>query len=321
MVVIHVSPHTTKYVAGRCSWAYFWWLACWCGSIIAPYFIAYHMNGLWLKEAVRVQQPRARFKHSVIVALEGTKKIGNDVLAGYHWHWSTESSVNALFGSDVRVAEVSSVEVDDNRDGKPDTVEVTVAVPLLDGENIHQASAALFFNYTLDDYVTMDMEGMAYVQGGSALAGSRLWVSGDLRFRQLGAIVYMTPHTLYRGSVINAANPRINDVLFPTMLGNYAQRNLTTFIGNEQQVWTAGDGGSADGLNRFEIVVRLKIPDEQVRYIPGFWETVKKAWVQYLAIFFVARYFIGKIEIFLHEYSVVETSVLHKQVISRKPNF
>jgi hypothetical protein len=27
---------------------------------------AYHMNNLWLKEAVSVQQPRARFKHMAV---------------------------------------------------------------------------------------------------------------------------------------------------------------------------------------------------------------------------------------------------------------
>jgi len=321
MVLVHTEYHKTKYTAPRCSWAYLAWLTCWLASIVAPYIFAYHMNNLWLKEAVSVQQPRARFKHMAVMSLQ-SNSIGGDL------HWCTESSINALYReSTLRMGEVSSVEIDDDRDGKPDTLEVTLAMPVLSGEAIYHASAALFFNYTLDQAVDMTMEGVAYVEGGGSVSGSQLWVAGDLRLRQLQPIYYKSAHTRYTESVLKTTRgatgigPQLSDVQFSTILGSYNQRNLTTYIGNKQQVWSPGDHGSPDGSSRFEIVVQLRIPEEQVRYTPGFWETMKMAWVQYLAIFLLIRFFVGYIEVFLYEFRLLDTTVTQVQIINNKPNF
>ena len=125
-----------------------------------------------------LQQPTVQFKHTALVMVEGAA-------AGTAAHWSTEPSVNKLYGSCVpspprrrysphagrrsgarnrrglfgvrrrslRVAEVSSFENDVNRDGKADSSSVTLSVPLEAGEKVHHASAILLFNYALDDAV------------------------------------------------------------------------------------------------------------------------------------------------------------------------
>lgn len=126
-----------------------------------------------------LQQPTVQFKHTALVMVEGAT-------AGTAAHWSTEPSVNKLYGSCVparrpaavilpaagrrsgarnsrglfgarrrslRVAEVSSFENDVNRDGKADSSSVTLSVPLEAGEKVHHASAILLFNYALDDAV------------------------------------------------------------------------------------------------------------------------------------------------------------------------
>merc|ERR1711939_1134715 len=109
---------------------------------------------------------------------------------GSDLRWSTESAVNQLYGDSLRVAEVSSFENDADRDGKPDTVEVTLTMPLDKGEKIQHASAMLFFDYQLSAGMAVDMEGMVFVDGSSPISGQSMWVAGDLRLRQLKPIRY-----------------------------------------------------------------------------------------------------------------------------------
>lgn len=316
-VVVHRTPHEARHVASRCSCAYLLWWLIWTVSIVTPYFLAYYMNNMWIKEASAIQQPSARFKHKAFVAIRSADATG--ILSDARW--STESTVNSLYGSSLRACQVSSVEVDDNRDGKPDTVEVTMAVPLAPNEKVYEASAILLFNYTLTESVDIDMEGLAYIHGSSNFPGSQLWVSGDLRLRQLRAVGYKSLDNVYAATSVDTESPTVHDILIPTILGEYAQRNLTTTIENEMKVWTPGDPGSITGKSRFELVARLRIPEESVRYIPGFWETMKVAWVQYLAIFIVVRYLVTLVENFIYDNRLLEFGTVMAQQPSRKPNF
>ena len=98
-----------------------------------------------------------------------------------------------------------SYENDVDRDGKVDTVEVTLKMPLQAGETIQHASAMLFFDYALSDAISVEMEGAVYVDGSSPITGSQLWVAGDLRLRQLKPIRYKSTVTTYSPSILSTA--------------------------------------------------------------------------------------------------------------------
>ena len=51
-------------------------------------------DNFWVKEKVWLQQPTVQFKHTALVMVEGAT-------AGTAAHWSTEPSVNKLYGSCV----------------------------------------------------------------------------------------------------------------------------------------------------------------------------------------------------------------------------
>jgi len=313
-VVVHQQPHETRHLAPRCSCAY---LCSWFALVVAilvPYFVAFHTNNFWVKEKVWLQQPTVQFKHTALVMVEGAA-------AGTAAHWSTEPSVNKLYGSSLRVAEVSSFENDVNRDGKADSSSVTLSVPLEAGEKVHHASAILLFNYALDDAVAVELEGLVYVDGSSPLPGSSLWVGGDLRLRQLTPVSYKETVETYKASVLDTSAPQIEDVQFQSLLSAYMTRNLTTYVENEVQVWTPGPGGSADAMATFDLTVELRYVEEAVRYRPAFWELIKNAWVQYLAIFFVINYFVRQVEGFIYNNRVLQSTITGAQEISTKPKF
>merc|ERR1712054_671192 len=141
------------------------------------------------------------------------------------------------------------------------------------------------------------------------------------RLRQLKPIRYRSTVDVYSESVLDAQSPRLADLHFASMLSSYNTRNLTTFVSNEQTLWTPGPGGSKDASQKFTVTIQLRIPEEVVRYQPGFWEMIKYGWVQYLSIFFVVKYFMSMLEAFIFENSVVVTAVTHAQTTSRKPKF
>ena len=61
--------------------------------------------------------------------------------------------------------------------------------------------------------------------------------------------------------------PKLEDVQLTSLLSAYNARNLTTYLANQQQVWTPGAGGSADAMTSFTVHVQLRIPEELVRYV------------------------------------------------------
>ena len=97
---------------------------------------------------------------------------------------------------------VQSFENDVDRDGKSDTVEVSLMMPLDKGETIQHATAMLFFDYQLGDGMSVDMEGVVFVDGSSPISGQSMWVSGDLRLRQLKPIAYRATVDVYSDSVL-----------------------------------------------------------------------------------------------------------------------
>jgi hypothetical protein len=67
-----------------------------------------------------------------------------------------------------------------------------------------------------------------------------------------------------RTDLQNTNSPQLEDVQFTSMLGAYSMRNLTTYVGNEQQVWTPGPGGSADAMLSFTMTVQLRIVSRSI---------------------------------------------------------
>ena len=74
-------------------------------------------------------------------------------------------------------------------------------------------------------------------------------------------------------------------------------------------------------MTSFTVHVQLRIPDEIVRYVPGFWEMIKYAWVQYISVVLIIYFVILQLQDFLFSNGVLQTTVTHAQTTSRKPKF
>lgn len=71
---------------------------------------------------------------------------------------------------------------------------------------------------------------------------------------------------------------------------------------NQYPVWTNGES------NNFTIQIQLKYPTFTVAYQPNFWQYLKFAWVQYLAVFLVFWWVLSYAQSFVFANQVILTS-------------
>lgn len=73
---------------------------------------------------------------------------------------------------------------------------------------------------------------------------------------------------------------------------------------------------NANAPENFTLELKLSYPVFDVVYMPGFWQLVKFAWIQYLAIFWVFWFLLSKVQSFVYHNQVVLTlsgKKFHKQ--------
>lgn len=271
------------------------------GTIIVPFFVSYSIKPFWLSESTYMEQPSVKFKHQMIVLLEG-QTPGSDLV------FSTYDQLNQLVGSKYRVAEVQARQDDHNRDGKTDQIQLNVRVPLKSGEAVHNVRFIAFFEYSLSEKVQMVMESAAYFQHSASMPGSSLEVFGNLELRQRSLISQSTvTRVVYNTSVIKMSNGGIDSmdqVLFTTIVPDYLARNETTEYASTYPIWVAGRGSD------FTLKANIQIPAKQVvSYIPGVMETLRYAILQYIAVYIFVAAFMGAATHFLFENQVFETRV------------
>lgn len=57
--------------------------------------------------------------------------------------------------------------------------------------------------------------------------------------------------------------------------------------------------------SHFTLKLNVRYPEDTIYYIPGFWQIIKWAWIQYFAIYIITAWFIRKIETYIFENRLV----------------
>jgi transmembrane protein 231 len=95
-------------------------------------------------------------------------------------------------------------------------------------------------------------------------------------------------------------------VLTATITTCYA---VTTSLEQPLVVWEGGN------TQNFTLEVEMSYPILTVLYSPGFWQLLKFAWIQYLAIFIIFWWVVSKVQSFVFQNQVILTvkKKQHKQ--------
>ncbi|XP_033112048.1 transmembrane protein 231-like, partial [Anneissia japonica] len=137
---VFAHPIQQRYKASFCTKATVFIVVIFLLTLIPPFLIAYSSRGFWIKEAIYREQPEVHFKHELLLILETSTS---------YVAWSTYENFNQLEQSQLVVPVVKTREEDSNRDGKPDQLDYSIQVPLLDTQEVYSVKLLLIFDYRL----------------------------------------------------------------------------------------------------------------------------------------------------------------------------
>ncbi|CAF95710.1 unnamed protein product, partial [Tetraodon nigroviridis] len=316
---VYSHPTLIRYQTSVCTKATLFLLVVLCLTYISPLLVAYRSQGFWIKRATYEEQPVVRFQYQTL--LVAATSAGGDLVA-----WSTFPHLNHLLGSSLRIPAVSVREEDQNHDGKLDLLVLNLQLPIRPEEQVYGVQLLLTFSYQLFRMSTVAMQSLAYLQHSSSVPGAKLFISGDLRLQQKtplphrGSTTFITEFLSIflllldiQVSVIDGSSPFASAYDLENVIGSYRERNLTTVLSYPEPVWTVGRAAGSP----FELNVRIRYPLEfpthfslkpaASTYRPGFWETIKFAWVQYVSVLLIFLWVFERVKRFVFRNQILTT--------------
>uniref|UniRef100_A0A8D2LGQ8 Transmembrane protein 231 n=1 Tax=Varanus komodoensis TaxID=61221 RepID=A0A8D2LGQ8_VARKO len=271
-------------------------------TYLPPLLVAYRSHGFWLKRSSYAEQPSIRFRHEALLLLQLAESGGGG--GGGLVGWSSFPACNRLLGPRLRVPLVSAREEDANQDGLMDLLQFQLEVPLQSTEQVVGIQLILTFTYELYRMSTFVMQSMAFVQSFSPVPGIRVFVNGDLKLHQRQPLSHVGLDSRYNVSVINGTSPFVQDYDLINIVAAYQERNITTVLSGPSPIWVLG----RTPQEPFVLQATVRYPMELIVYpLPGFWETIKFAWIQYVSILLIFLWMFERIKAFLFWNQVLAT--------------
>jgi len=289
-IIVHQEPLKKNYsIRSRLSIAYLFVITCNIFVLIVPYYVwkshDENTDNFWMTHSSYREQPDVSFLYKLIIVLQATSR--ND--RGKEIYVSTIDSVNALRHDTFRMSKIQSKEVDSNLDGIVDWFELEVDIPLMEDEEVKSMQALAFFDYQLKHRVKIGMESMAYVSIDSSLPLSGYDTEGDLIFRQrnplgsrgyLSKTLYANETPLVRTDMYRASNSNVGDIL-----SRYRSRDIAADYVERYPTKRLDMGEFRHGSGRnYRFKMKIRVPNQDIRYIPNLMEVLKNAWVKYVSV-------------------------------------
>ncbi|XP_007558546.1 transmembrane protein 231 [Poecilia formosa] len=293
---VYSHPALVRYRTSVCTKATLFLVVVLCLTYIAPLLVAYRSQGFWIKRKTYEEQPVVRFQYQTL--LFAATSLQGDYVA-----WSTFPHLNNMLGTNLRIPAVSVREEDQNQDGKLDLLTFQLHLPLKSDEHVYSIQLLLTFSYQLFRKSTVVMQSLAFVQHSSPVPGAKMFISGDLRLQQRIPLPHRGLHNTYNVSVIDGASLFASSYDLINIMRRYQERNLSTVLSGPVLVWTVG---RADG-SPFELNAEIRYPLEIISYRPGFWETIKFAWIQYVSVLLIFIWVFERIQRFVFQNQVIRT--------------
>ncbi|XP_062508277.1 transmembrane protein 231-like [Corticium candelabrum] len=266
-------------------------------TIVVPFFVAYSSRGFWMREGTYREQADVTFRREVVLTLSGYQRT--------RIFFSSFSSFNHLLSDQLRVPLIRSREEDSNFDGLSDVLHFSLEMPLLPNDEVVSVQLLLFFDYRLKKYSELTLQGMIIMDESTPIQSAKFHFSGRLRLRQSGPLPASGQVNTYNVHAINTTSSFAQDYDITSIVTNYESRNDTIYLDLASHVWKKGQ--SPNG--KFIIVGTVYYPEQTISFRPGFWEVIKQAWIQYLAILVIFVFVFRYIKLFVFQNQVINTTV------------
>ena len=141
------------------------------------------------------------------------------------------------------------------------------------------------------------MTGLVYITGSGA-AGRSLETSGDILLIQKQPLSHRGRDKRFLPSPLPADKP----LNLAEVLREYGARNVSVRLENSYSVWRRGAG-----VENFVLELNLNYPPQTVEYTPGFWQTIKWGWIQYLSVLVIFIYVFNSVKTFVFSQQILPT--------------
>ena len=182
---VHREPLYRRYYASYTSGAFCYAICFGFLLIFLPLMIAYNSSSFWIKEAVLYEQPAVSYRYQAIVEVFGkTSVISGSPETPFALYYSSSSVLNQQHSNSLRVSVLQTAELDDNRDGIIDRMEVTLSMPLAPSEQVTGFSAVFLHDVKLKGRARYVFDAASLVRYESSTPMSQLNIDGDILIRQ-----------------------------------------------------------------------------------------------------------------------------------------
>ena len=158
-------------------------------------------------------------------------------------------------------------------------------------------------DFQLKEMVKVDMMGMLSLDIDTPNGAAKVIVDGDLVLKQTGPIVFdSNKRTIYKENPFSVS--LISKHSMTELLELYHERTEKIEYKYEYLIQPIG--------NPYKTVIQIyaHVPVQQeVKYVPGILETLKFAWVQFLALLVPSLLIFRWISGFLFRYEIIETNI------------
>eukprot|EP01031_Cornospumella_fuschlensis_P030747 gene30747-37149_t len=320
---VHQEPLYRRYHAPWNSWAVFYSIVFAFVLIILPLIIAYNSYDFWLKDDYYLEQPEVAYKYLANFQWYGKNSDGSNLVVQY----STNAYINAAYTNSytqTRVPILRSAEMDDNRDGKTDRLELSVVLPISADESISGFTAAVYVDVKLHERAKLLFDGVGFVNYEGSTSLQKLAIDGDMMLRQTWPLTaYGGYRRLYENDPlydVDATTPA-QEVFMQNVMQRYNARNVSlVYRRNYEYVEQRGSSFGSDSNTAqtyFNTSLIFRIPLQPITYTPPVSAVLKFAWIQYVSFFLIVGFVLFSINSFIYRHQLIPTyetaDVMHQK--------
>lgn len=281
LITVYTDPNCNgKYKAHIFSSAVFFLSFTWLLNILLPFLLMYQREGIWIKSSTLVTQPDVSFRHQFILTLEQSQSSPGIIF------YSTFPELNYLMDpSLMRTPEISSYELDNNNDGKKDSLYLKLNLPIEWKEEILGINLYLFFHYKIKSIVNMDACYLLAINQYTSVPSSSVSITGDLKLQQKDLV--RVRDFRYRSQLTDLELLLQERTLFSIskLIELSSSKNFSLSLSQHSTyLWSRGLDHTED---KFSITLNLNYATDTYQYRPGVWVVLKWAIIQYMTLFFL----------------------------------
>jgi len=296
-----------KYIAPAGSGAHIFVTLLNIAMIVAGFLIAYYSGGLWVKEKSYREQPIVNFKRAFAARLQGVHARSSEP---FELVYSTLPPMNAVGSEFVRTPVVRVDKEDHNLDLLNDVIHISLAFPIAEDERITQVQAVFLFSYVLRNKVRLDIEAPILLDYAAGVPGSRLTVDGRMRLAQANPLPVRGGVRTLGGESLLPLDRVVSgpELTFRRIIAEASGKNDTTVLAPMRTSWDLAARG-CDPRCEFTVTVTVRVPSEEVHYVPTFIEVCKFSWIQFIATVAFVAIFVIPLKRFIVTQQVVQSIV------------